>query len=177
MEATVELEPFMKIGLKLLRRTKDPNSLKEMKRHFEEAIQEQYGGRRPTNAAKKLTVPAALLSKELGIEQTEVSINRMSIQIKSFMRYIHFQTNDDESSSSSSSSSPKAVTPKSIVEVCSSPPPTITLEQAKSDPVINIDSDSDMDTDIDSTYSCCVCKYVNNNILRAMSDYKLFKNE
>lgn len=67
---------------------------------------------------------------------------------------------DDESSSSSSSSSP-ITTAKNIVEVCSSPPPTITLEQAKSDPVINIDSDSDMETSNVESYSCCACKYVN----------------
>lgn len=75
MEYTGELEPFMKTGLKLLRRTKDPTSLKHMWKHFEDAIQEQYGvGRQPTNAAKKLAVPTALLSKDLGIEQVDVRI-------------------------------------------------------------------------------------------------------
>lgn len=73
METNVELEPYMKMGLKLLRRTKDPNSLKEMFKHFEEAIKEHYGtSRRPTNSAKKLQVPAALLSKDVGIEQSDV---------------------------------------------------------------------------------------------------------
>lgn len=76
MEIAVELEPFMKTGFKLLRRTKDSNSIKQMLKHFEEAIKEQYGGSRlPMNAAKKLAVPTLLLSKDLGIEQTEVSYN------------------------------------------------------------------------------------------------------
>jgi len=149
MECTGELEPFMKTGLKLLRRTKDSNSLKQMWKHFDDAIQEQYGGgRRPTNAAKKLAVPTALLSKDLGIEQVDTIA-------------------DDDSSNSSCSSTITLIVPtptKSIVEVCSSPPPTITLEQAKSDPVINIDSDSDMEiaeTDLvpsNSFYSCHACK-------------------
>lgn len=69
---------------------------------------------------------------------------------------------DDESSSSSSSSGPIMTTSKNIVDLCSSPPPTITLEQAKSDPVINLDSDSDMETDNLESYICCACKYVNN---------------
>lgn len=73
---------------------------------------------------------------------------------------------DDESSSSSSSSSQVITMSKSIVDLCSSPPPTITLEQAKLDPVINIDSDSEMETDdietLESYSSCCACKYVNN---------------
>lgn len=73
MEVAVELEPYVKNGLKLLRRTKDPYALKQLFKHFEDAVQEQFGGsRRPTNAAKKMTVPAALLSKELGIEQIDV---------------------------------------------------------------------------------------------------------
>lgn len=73
METPVELETFIKNGLKLLRRTKDPSSIKTMLKHLEEVVQEQYGGKRqPTNAAKKLAVPTILLSKELGIEQTEV---------------------------------------------------------------------------------------------------------
>jgi hypothetical protein len=73
MDTPVELEPFIKNGLKLLRRTKDPSSIKTMLKHLEEVVQEQYGGKRqPTNAAKKLAVPTILLSKELGIEQTEV---------------------------------------------------------------------------------------------------------
>lgn len=73
METTTELEPFMKTGFKLLRRTKDSASIKQMLKHFDDAIQEQYGGnRRPTNAAKKLPVPTALMSKDLGIDQTEV---------------------------------------------------------------------------------------------------------
>lgn len=75
MEAPIELETFIKNGLKLLRRTKDQNSIKVMFKHYEDAIQEQYGGnRQPTNAAKKLAVPTILLSKELGIEQTEVCV-------------------------------------------------------------------------------------------------------
>lgn len=75
MEAPIELETFIKNGLKLLRRTKDQNSIKVMLKHYEDAIQEQYGGnRQPTNAAKKLAVPTILLSKELGIEQTEVCV-------------------------------------------------------------------------------------------------------
>lgn len=78
MEVTVEFEPFMKNGFKLLRRTKDPGSIKQMMKHFEDAIQEQYGAsRRPTNAAKKLAIPTILLSKELGIEQTEVFNNNI----------------------------------------------------------------------------------------------------
>lgn len=73
METTTELEPFMKTGFKMLRRTKDPASIKQMLKHFEDAIHEQYGGnRRPTNAAKKLVVPSALMSKDQGIDQTEV---------------------------------------------------------------------------------------------------------
>lgn len=76
MEVATELEPFMKTGFKLLRRTKDPNSVKQMFKHYEEAIKEQYGGNRvPVNAAKKLAVPTALLSKDLGIEQPEVRYN------------------------------------------------------------------------------------------------------
>ncbi|XP_025204061.1 integrator complex subunit 12-like [Melanaphis sacchari] len=138
METSVELEPFMKTGFKLLRRTKDSNSIKLLFKHFEDSIQESYGSnRRPTNAAKKLSIPTALLSKDLGIEQVDL---------------------DDESSSSSSSSSPIATTSKSIIEVSSSPPPTITLEQAKSDPVINIDSDSESETEKVEPYSCCTCK-------------------
>jgi len=75
MEGSTELEPFIKSGLKLLRRTKDSTSMKHMWKHFEDAIQEQYGnGRRPTNAAKKMSVPTALLSKDLGIEQVDVCI-------------------------------------------------------------------------------------------------------
>lgn len=75
MDVVIEFEPYMKNGLKLLRRTKDPGSVKQMLKHFEDAILEQYGSnRRPANAAKKLSVPTALLSKELGIEQTEVTI-------------------------------------------------------------------------------------------------------
>lgn len=74
MEVAIEFEQFMKNGFKLLRRTKDANSVKQMFKHFEDTIQEQYGGnRRPTNAAKKLSVPTALLSKDLGIEQIDVS--------------------------------------------------------------------------------------------------------
>lgn len=74
MDATIEFEPFMKSGFKLVRRTKDPSSIKQMFKHFEDAIQEQFGGnRRPTNAAKKLAIPTALLSKDLGIEQIDVS--------------------------------------------------------------------------------------------------------
>lgn len=73
MEVGIEIEQYMKNGFKLLRRTKDPNSVKQMLKHFEDAIQEQFGGnRRPTNAAKRLSVPTALLSKELGIEQIDV---------------------------------------------------------------------------------------------------------
>jgi len=73
MDNNLELEPFMKHGFKLLRRTKDPNSIKEMLKNFEDAIQEQYGGtRRPTNAVRKLAVPTALLSKDLGIESIDV---------------------------------------------------------------------------------------------------------
>lgn len=45
----------------------------------------------------------------------------------------------------------------------SSPPPTITLEQAKSDPVINIDSDSESETEKVEPYSCCTCKYVKDD--------------
>lgn len=76
MEISVELEPFMKTGFKLLRRTKDSNSIKQMLKHFEEAIKEQYGGNRlPVNAAKKLTVPTLLLSKDLGLEPAEVCNN------------------------------------------------------------------------------------------------------
>lgn len=76
MEISVELEPFMKTGFKLLRRTKDSNSIKQMLKHFEEAVKEQYGGNRlPVNAAKKLTVPTLLLSKDLGLEPAEVCNN------------------------------------------------------------------------------------------------------
>lgn len=75
---------------------------------------------------------------------------------------------DDDSSSSSSSSSPVITMSKSIVDLCSPPPPTITMEQAKLDPVINIDSDSDMETDdienLESYSSCCACKYVNKYV-------------
>ncbi|XP_022167030.1 integrator complex subunit 12 [Myzus persicae] len=138
MEAPVELEPFMKTGFKIVRRTKESSSVKNLLKHFEDSIQELYGSsRRPSNAAKKLPIPTALLSKDLGIEQVDL---------------------DDESSSSSSSSSPIAGTSKSIIEVRSSPPPTITLEQAKSDPVINIDSDSESETEKVEPYSCCTCK-------------------
>lgn len=66
---------------------------------------------------------------------------------------------DDESSSSSSSSGITMSSSKNIIDLCSSPPPTITLEQAKSDPVINLDSDSDMETDNIESYPCCACKY------------------
>ncbi|KAF0773759.1 integrator complex subunit 12 [Aphis craccivora] len=139
MEASVEFEPFMKTGFKLLRRTKDSNSVKQLFKHFEDSIQELYGSsRRPTNAAKKIPVPTALLSKDLGIGIDPIDL-------------------DEESSSSSSSSSPIATTSKSIIEVNSSPPPTITLEQAKSDPVINIDSDSESETEKVEPYSCCTC--------------------
>lgn len=78
MEPTIEFEPFMKTGFKLLRRTKDSNSVKHLLKHFEDSIQELYGSsRRPTNAAKKLTVPTALLSKDLGIEQIDVRYNKL----------------------------------------------------------------------------------------------------
>lgn len=78
MEVGIEIEQYMKNGFKLLRRTKDPNSVKQMLKHFEDAIQEQFGGnRRPTNAAKRLPVPTALLSKELGIEQIDVRIRHV----------------------------------------------------------------------------------------------------
>jgi len=76
METTVELEPFMKTGFKIVRRTKDSSSIKMLLKHFEDSIQESYGSsRRPSNAAKKLSVPTALLSKDLGIEQIDVSYN------------------------------------------------------------------------------------------------------
>lgn len=137
METSLELEPFMKTGFKIVRRTKDSNSVRQLLKNFEDSIQELYGSsRRPINAAKKLPVPTALLSKDLGIEQVDL----------------------DDDSSSDSSSSPIATTSKSIIEVRSSPPPTITLEQAKSDPVINIDSDSESETEKVEPYSCCTCK-------------------
>lgn len=80
MEGTVEFEQFMKNGFKLLRRTKDSNSVKQMLKHLEDTVQEQYGGnRRPTNAAKKLSVPTALLSKDLGIEQVDVCANNCAL--------------------------------------------------------------------------------------------------
>ncbi|XP_050429120.1 integrator complex subunit 12 [Adelges cooleyi] len=159
MEVTTELEPFIKNGLKLLRRTKDVSVIKLMWKNFEEAIAEQYGpNRRPTNVAKKLSVPTALMTKELGIDQSDVVA-------------------EDESSSSSSSSSPALSTNKTIVEVCSSPPPTITLEQAKSDPVINIDSDSDMDTDLEA-YSCCACKesfvHMGNSLVECLDCHSMY---
>lgn len=60
-ETTIEFEPYVKLGLKLLRRTNDPNSLKEMYKHYNEAIQKQYGmDRQPRNVAKDLVLPPAL---------------------------------------------------------------------------------------------------------------------
>lgn len=76
MEASIEFEPFMKTGFKLLRRTKDSNSVKQLFKHFEDSIQELYGNsRRPTNAAKKIPVPTALLSKDLGIGIDPVDVS------------------------------------------------------------------------------------------------------
>lgn len=94
METSVELEPFMKTGFKLLRRTKDSNSIKQMLKHFEDAIREQYGGNRlPMNAAKKLTVPTLLLSKDLGIEQSEVCHDFRTYSIvKNVIYCIYFKT-------------------------------------------------------------------------------------
>lgn len=78
METTVELDSYMKTGFKIARRTKDSNSIKSLQKHFEDSIQELYGSsRRPSNAAKKLPVPTALLSKDLGIEQIDVSYNHL----------------------------------------------------------------------------------------------------
>ncbi|XP_050532492.1 integrator complex subunit 12 isoform X1 [Daktulosphaira vitifoliae] len=159
MEVAAEFEPFMKNGFKLLRRTKDANSIKQMWKYFDEAIEEQYGSnRRPTNAAKRIPVPTALMTKDLGNEQFDVGA-------------------EDESSSSSSSSSPAPSTSKNIVEVCSSPPPTITLEQAKADPVINIDSDSDMETDLEA-YSCFVCKesfvHMGNSLVECLDCHSMY---
>ncbi|VVC31804.1 Hypothetical protein CINCED_3A009812 [Cinara cedri] len=143
METTTEIEPFMKTGFKLLRRTKDPTSIRQMLKHLDDAIHEQYGVRRPANAAKKFAEPTtSLVSRDSGNDQTELII-------------------DDDSSSSSSSSGPTSS--KNIIDLCSSPPPTITLEQSKSDPVINLDSDSDMETDTIESYSCCACKGSNVN--------------
>lgn len=69
---------------------------------------------------------------------------------------------DDKLGSSRSSSNLLPNTSKSIVEVYSSPLTTTTLEQARSDMVINSDLDSEMEIEDIDAYSCCVCKFVNN---------------
>lgn len=78
-----QLEPYMIRGLELLR-SNDPNALNEMFKHFEEACKEHYGeNRRPTNAAKNMTVPAALFAsverlKVRGYRLKRKTINRLT---------------------------------------------------------------------------------------------------
>lgn len=62
----------------------------------------------------------------------------------------------DESSCSSSAKEPISIASSSAAEACSSLPPLITMEQAKSDPVIAIQSDFG-----DEPYGseeCYICK-------------------
>jgi hypothetical protein len=73
MESSKKLEKFMKNCLKLLRRAKDPSCIITILKHIQEVIEKEFSGKRkPKKAAKKSVLPAILISKELGNDQTEV---------------------------------------------------------------------------------------------------------
>lgn len=73
METPKELNKFIKNGLKLLRRTKDPSFIIKMLKHMEEVVQEQCDKKQqPTNAVKRISVRTDLFPKKLDIEQTKV---------------------------------------------------------------------------------------------------------